>query len=152
MSEPADEAVAERVRANFAGQAFMTTIGARLRSVEAGRVVIEIVPSPALAQQHGYVHAGVVATIADSACGYAALSLMPPESDVLSVEFKLNLLNPAVGEMLTATGTVLRAGGRLSVCQAEVHAVTGSERILVAQMLATMIRRNGTGDSSGGDA
>jgi uncharacterized protein (TIGR00369 family) len=138
---PKDPRFAERVHESFGRQTLMSTIGAELRSVEPGRVEVTLTPGPALAQQHGFVHAGVIATIADTACGYAAFSLMPPGSDVLSVEFKLNLLNPAAGDRLIATGTVIRAGRTLSVCEAEVHAQTGTERFLVAKMLATMIRR-----------
>lgn len=148
MTEPAppDPDFRERVHASFSRQAVMETIGAGLNSVEAGRVVVELTPSAALGQQDGFVHAGIITTIADTACGYAALTLMPPGSEVLSVEFKVNLLRPAVGDRLIATGTVLRAGRTLSVCQGEVHAIGAGGRVLVAQMLSTMIRREAGGE------
>src|SRR5690606_26563321 len=87
-----------------------------------------------------YVHAGVVTSLLDSACGYAALTLMPPESEVLSVEFKTNLLAPARGELLRAEATVLRSGRTLSVCRADAFAYQGGERVIVATMLGTMMR------------
>src|SRR3954462_12484871 len=103
MSDP--DLVA-RVQASFDRQAFMQTVGARLVSVEPGRVIIEWPFSSSLTQQHGFLHAGVVAAVADSACGYAALSLMPPGVAVLSVEFKVNLMKPAAGERFRAVGNV----------------------------------------------
>ena len=105
-----------------------------------GEVAIELVPRPELAQQHGYVHAGAVASIVDSACGYAALTLMPADSEVLSVEFKLNLLAPAAGDLLVARGRVVRAGRTLTVCHGEVVARTGAGERAVAVMQATMMR------------
>lgn len=131
--------VASRVRASFDRQAFMKTVGARLVSVEAGRVVIEWPFSSDLTQQHGFLHAGVVAAVADSACGYAALSLMPKDAAVLSVEFKINLLKPAAGDLFRAVGSVLRAGRTLSVCSAEVQAHRAGEVTTIALMQATMI-------------
>src|SRR5262249_59191989 len=92
-------------------------------------------------QQHGFVHAGGLAAIADSACGYAALTLCDPGYEVLSVEFKLNLLEPARAPWFLATGEVVRSGGTISVCRGEVYGVEGDERELVATMLATMIHR-----------
>jgi uncharacterized protein (TIGR00369 family) len=130
----------QRVRDDFAKQRFMTTLGARLRSVEPGEVVIELEPRPELSQQNGFIHAGVIASIADSACGYAAYTLMPAESDVLSVEFKLNLLSPAVGDRLIASARVVRAGRTITVCQADVYALGDSSERHVATMTGTMIR------------
>jgi uncharacterized protein (TIGR00369 family) len=137
---PVDADFERRVRDNFARQAFMGTLGASLRSVEPGEVVIELAPHPGLTQQHGYVHAGVVTSIVDSACGYAALTLMPAESEVLSVEFKVNLLAPAVGSRLVARGRVVRAGRTLTVCQGNAFAETPEGERHVATMQATMIR------------
>jgi uncharacterized protein (TIGR00369 family) len=121
----------------------MATLGARIVSVAPGEVLIELGWSEALAQQHGVLHAGAVASIADSACGYAALSLMPAGSAVMSVEFKVNLLAPGRGERFLANGRVRRAGRTLSVCQGTVKAVQGSEEREIAIMTATMIRLDG---------
>ncbi|HYP53222.1 MAG TPA: PaaI family thioesterase [Pyrinomonadaceae bacterium] len=128
-----------RVRESFARQSLMETIGARLVSVAPGEVEIALPFRNELTQQHGFLHAGIVTTIADTACGYAALSLMADESDVLSVEFKINLLAPARGERLRALGRVVRAGRTLTVCVGDVFASSGGEEKLVATMLATMM-------------
>jgi len=137
--EPKTERFEERVRESFARQTLMKTIDARLQSVAPGSVVIELPFHDGLTQQHGYLHAGVVTSIADTACGYAALTLMPEEADVLSVEYKINLLSPARGEKFIARASVKRAGRTLTVCEAEVFAVNGDEEKLVAAMLATMM-------------
>ena len=130
------------VRDNLQSQSFMRLIGARAVEVERGRVVLELRYREDLCQQNGFVHAGVITSIADSACGYAALTTMPEGSDVLSVEFKTNLLAPARGDRFRATGTVAKAGRTLTVCQAEVVAVSdGGEDVVVALMQATMITR-----------
>lgn len=118
----------------------MSLIGARLGLVEPGIVEIVLPFRADLTQQHGYLHAGVVTTIADSACGYAAYSLMPKGSEVLSVEFKVNLLRPARGELFVARAEVLKAGRTLSVVRADVFATGGnSEKELVATMQGTMM-------------
>jgi uncharacterized protein (TIGR00369 family) len=135
--EPKDPAFEARVRASFAKQTFMATLGATLARVEPGAVDIALSSQARLAQQHGFLHAGVLATIADSACGYAALSLMAPGFAVLSVEFKINLLAPAAGTAFLATGRVIRAGRTLTVCAGEVRA-DGSDKV-IAVMQATMI-------------
>ena len=121
----------------------MATLGARIVSVAPGEVLIELPWTEELGQQHGVLHAGAVASIADSACGYAALSLMPPGSAVMSVEFKVNLLAPGRGDRFVARGRVRRAGRTLSVCEGTVKAVEGSEEREVAIMTATMIRLEG---------
>ena len=140
---PRDPSFEARVRASFAEQAFMATCGAKMTSVEPGTVTIEFSYRDDLTQQHGFIHAGVVAAVADSACGYAALTLMPAEAAVLSVEFKINLLAPAAGDRFRATARVVRSGRTLTVCAAEVHAVPGDghDDVLVAAMQATMIAR-----------
>jgi uncharacterized protein (TIGR00369 family) len=137
---PRDADYERRIREDFARQAFMVTLGARLASISPGEVTIELAPRPELSQQNGFVHAGAVTSIVDSACGYAAYSLMPADSGVLSVEFKVNLLAPAVGELLVATGRVVRAGRTLTVCQGEVVARASGEERIVAVMQATMMR------------
>jgi uncharacterized protein (TIGR00369 family) len=141
---PADPAFASRVRDSFARQRFMATLGARLLRVEPGEVDIELPFREDLTQQHGYLHAGVVTAIADTACGYAAFTLMPADAAVLSVEFKLNLLAPALGDRLLARGRVLRAGRTLTVCAADVIALAAvDEETLVASMLATIMALRG---------
>jgi uncharacterized protein (TIGR00369 family) len=131
------------VRDNLHRQSFLRLLGAEATLVEPGHVVIEVPFRADLCQQNGVLHAGVVTSVADSACGYAALTLMPPGSDVLSVEFKVNLLAPGRGDLFRADARVVRAGHTLTVCQAEVTAVTGggSDDVVVALMQATMIRR-----------
>ncbi len=135
--DPKFEAV---VRGSFARQQAMRTFGAALVRLEPGVVEIALPYRQELAQQHGFLHGGVVTAVADSACGYAARTLMPPGSEVLSVEFKVNFLAPARGERFLARGTVLRAGRTLSVCRGEVLAYQHDEEQIVALMQATMMR------------
>lgn len=142
---PPDPDFERRVRDSFARQAVMATIGARLLRVAPGETEIDLDIVPGLGQQNGFLHAGIVTTVLDSACGYAAHSLMPAGSDVLSVEFKVNLLAPAAGERLVARARVLRAGRTLSVCQGDAFALRDGVETNVATMLATMIRRTGEG-------
>ena len=125
------------VRASFARQRFMATLGARLTHVAPGEVHIALERREDLTQQHGFVHAGVLGAILDSACGYAALSLMPPGADVLSIEYKLNLLAPARGEHFVARGRVVRAGRTVTACRAE--AFTGEGTTPIATLLASMM-------------
>jgi uncharacterized protein (TIGR00369 family) len=136
---PADPDFEPRVRESFARQRVMMTIGARLGKVAPGAIEIELPFRSDLTQQHGFLHGGIVTTIADSACGYAALSLMPPAAAVLTVEYKVNLLAPARGERFVARGRVLRPGRTLTVCEAEVVALDGGVETPVALMLATMM-------------
>jgi len=130
---------ADEITQSFAKQTIMGLIGAELTRVEPGIVEITLPYRADLAQQHGYLHAGIVTTIADSACGYAAYSLMPSNSEVLSVEFKVNLLRPAKGETFKAVAEVVKAGKTLTVVRADVFGVDGDRRELVATMLGTMI-------------
>ena len=126
-----------RVRTSFARQNVMALIGATLKTVEAGLVEIEISMREDLAQQDGFMHAGIVTTVLDSACGYAAFTLMPSDSSVLSVEFKVNLLAPAVGDRIVARADVKRSGRTLTVCTADAFA----DGKVCATMLATMFCR-----------
>jgi uncharacterized protein (TIGR00369 family) len=137
--EPRDPDFESRVRASFARQRAMETIGARLTRVAAGEVEIELPFREDLTQQHGYLHAGVVTAVVDSACGYAALTLTPPGAEVVSVEFKINLLAPAVGELMTARARVVRAGRNVTVCAGDVFARRPGGEKIVATMLATMM-------------
>src|SRR6266850_2745626 len=137
---PLNPSFARDVADSFARQPIMNLLGARLTLVEPGVVEITLPYRADLTQQHGYLHAGVITTIADSACGYAAFSLMPAGSNVLSVEFKVNLLRPAQGVEFVARAEVLKAGRTLTVVRADVFAIDGGQRELIATMLGTMIR------------
>ncbi len=129
----------ERIRSSFARQGLMSTLGARLGTISLGEVEIAISPNPAISQQHGFVHAGAVTAIADTAAGYAALTLMPAGTGVLSTEFKINLLAPAVGDRIVARGRVVKAGRTLTVAQSEVFAESDGEQKLVALLTGTLI-------------
>jgi uncharacterized protein (TIGR00369 family) len=130
---------AERVRASFARQKVMETLGAQLIRVLPGTVEIELHFREDLTQQHGFLHAGVLTTVVDSACGYAAYSLMPPDASVLTVEYKVNFLSPARGERFRARGAVVKAGQTITVCNGEAYALGAGGEKLVATMTATMI-------------
>lgn len=138
--QPRNPSFAEEIKESFAKQTIMQLIGAELNRVEPGLVEIKLAHRADLAQQHGYLHAGVITTIADSACGYAAYSLMPPDSEVLSVEFKVNLLRPARGKKFLASAEVIKSGKTLTAVRADVFGLDEQgERELVATMLGTMI-------------
>lgn len=129
-----------RVRASFGRQQFMVTLGARLERVLPGEVAVAVSHRADLTQQHGFLHAGAVISVIDSACGYAALTLMEPGAAVLAVEFKVNLLAPASGAEFLAVGRVLRAGRTLTVCSGELR----DERdVLVALVQGTMMTVRG---------
>ena len=132
-----------RVRASFAKQQFMATLGARLVHVSVGEVTIALLFRTELTQQHGLLHAGVVASLVDSACGYAALTVMEPGAAVLSVEFKVNLLAPAEGTNFRAIGRVVRSGRTLVVCAGELHAIKNERDTVVALMQGTMMAVRG---------
>jgi uncharacterized protein (TIGR00369 family) len=137
--KPLDPDYEARVRASFARQKLMSSIKAEMTEIAPGRVVIEMPFDENFTQQNGFVHAGVITAIVDSACGYAAYSLMPADSDVLSVEYKVNFLAPAKGDRFTARGQVVRSGRTITVCEGEVTAVTEKKETVIAVMLATMI-------------
>jgi uncharacterized protein (TIGR00369 family) len=137
--------IEKRVKDSFARQTMMVTIGASITRVEDGEVTIELPFRSDLTQQHGFLHAGVVSMIVDTACGYAALTRMPASAAVLTVEYKVNFLSPAEGEKLIARGRVLKPGRTLMVCLGEVHSKKDGKEKLVATMLATMIAREATG-------
>ena len=129
------------IRDSFGRQAHMSTLGVSIERIAPGECDLRLPYSPAFCQQNGYMHAGALASVADSANGYAAYSLAPPGTDVLAVEFKINLLAPGQGGYFLARGRVLRAGRTLTVCQADVLAMGGAESLLVATMLSTIIVR-----------
>ena len=143
---PDAKAIDARVRDSFARQTIMTTLGAQIAAVRPGEVEVVLPFSDKILQQHEFIHAGVVATIADTACGYAALTVMPAEAAVLTTEFKINLLAPAKGERLRAVGRVVRNGKKLVITLGEVFAEEGGARKQVALITATMMVVNtGTG-------
>jgi uncharacterized protein (TIGR00369 family) len=131
------------VRESFSRQAMMTSLGATLVLVEPGRVHVGLPRSAGFTQQNGFMHAGAIASIADSACGYAAFTLAPADTDVLAVEFKINLLEPARASRFEARARVIRQGKTLSTCFAEVYGLDGGEETLVATMMSTIIIRPG---------
>ena len=140
MHQPRNPSFAEEIKQSFAKQTIMSLIGAELSRVEPGIVEITLPYRADLAQHHGFLHAGIVTTIADSACGYAAYSLMPAKSEVLSVEFKVNLLRPAKGEVFLALAEVIKSGKTLTVARADVFGLDQSgRRELIATMLGTMM-------------
>ncbi len=128
-----------RVRESFGRQKLMSAIGAELTRVGPGEAEITLPYREDLTQQHGFIHAGIVATLGDTACGYAAFSLMPADAAILTVEYKINLMAPAVGERLIARGRVVRPGRTLTVCAGEVIAQHQGKAKTVATMLATMM-------------
>ena len=132
--------VRTRITASFEQQGLMAHLGARLSHVSEGEVRIELPSRPEVTQQHGYFHAGATSAIADTAGGYAALTVFGEEDEVLTVEYKINLRAPALGDHLEAVGTVLRSGRTLTVCRLEVHAVRGDDRTMVAAGQQTLIR------------
>jgi len=143
---PKDSGYAERVRASFGRQTIMALIGARLGRVAPGEVEIELPFRADLCQQHGFFHAGVTSTIADSAGGYAAFTLFPADASVLTVEFKINLLAPADGEALRALGRVVKPGRTLTVTEVEVFAVKDGGEKPCARMSQTLICLQGRPD------
>ncbi|WP_245943979.1 PaaI family thioesterase [Acuticoccus kandeliae] len=148
--EPIDPAVRERVLASFARQGLMRHLGASVVAVAPGMVTIRMPFREELTQQHGYFHAGGTSAIADSAGGYAGLTMFPADSSVLTVEFKINLIAPAEGDHLEAVGRVVKAGRTLTICQLEVFGVKGETRTLVAVGQQTLICLAGRPDRSDG--
>lgn len=144
--EPKDPDYAARVRASFARQAAMATIGAMLTEVEPGRVVIELPWAQALTQQHGFLHAGMVATALDSACGYAGFSLMPLGAAVLTIEYKINLLAPAQGERFRMVGEVIKPGRTVTVAEGRAYSVQPGGERLIATMGCTLMAVVGRDD------
>ncbi len=147
--EPQDPDFERRVRASFARQRVMDTIGATIRHVAPGEVEIELPFRDDLTQQHGFLHAGIVGTILDSACGYAALSLMPPDAGVLTIEYKINLIAPASGSRMIARGHVTKPGRTITVSAGEVYAEQegkeGQEKLIATMQATIMTIRNRPG-------
>ncbi|MDR7150747.1 uncharacterized protein (TIGR00369 family) [Hydrogenophaga palleronii] len=137
--EPRDPDYIERVHASFNRQAAMRTLGATLAAVRPGQVEITLPWAEALTQQHGFLHAGMVSTALDSACGYAGFSLMPVEAAVLTIEFKINLLAPAKGEHFRMVGIVIKPGRTVTVCEGHAYAIDGGKEKLIATMGCTLM-------------
>jgi uncharacterized protein (TIGR00369 family) len=135
--EPQDPHYEQRVRASFERQAAMSTIGAFLGEIEPGRVVVELAYDKALTQQHGFMHAGMIATALDSACGYAASTLMPHDAGVLTIEYKVNLLAPGRGELFRMEGVVVKPGRTITVVEGRAWAIDQGKEKLIATMTAT---------------
>ena len=132
-----------RVRSSFEQQGIMKTIGATLTRVTPGEVHIDLPFSQAVTQQHGYIHAGIITTVVDTACGYSANTLMPAHSEVLTIEYKVNFLAPAKGEKIVGIGKVVRASRSITVCSGEVWAFHNGQEQLVAVMQTTMMTMKG---------
>ena len=141
--EVSDAEYQQRVRDSFARQGLMRHLGAELVVVEPGKVEIRASYRAELTQQHGYFHAGVSGAMADSACGYAAYTLMAKDASVLTVEYKMNLLAPAQGEELIARGRVVRSGKTLKICAADVYVLKCGEEVHCATMLSTVMSLQG---------
>ena len=137
--EPQDPKFEARVRESFARQKVMKIIGASLTRVSPGEVEIELPFLDDLTQQHGFLHAGIVTTIVDTACGYAAMTLMPGDATVLTIEYKVNFVSPATGKRMIARGRVTKPGRTITVCTGDVLATSNGKEKLVATMLATMM-------------
>lgn len=136
---PPDAAWETKIRDSFARQGYMAHLRADLTRLEPGLVEIEVGFRSELTQQHGFFHAGVTASIADTAGGYAGYSLFPPNSSVLTVEFKINLIAPAKGDRLRARGEVIKPGRTLAICDLKVFAIAGERELLCATGLQTLI-------------
>lgn len=132
-----------RIRASFDKQGLMATLGASILRIAPGAVDIVLLPSPSVSQQHGFVHAGAVSAIADSAAGYAALSLMPQSAGVLTTEFKINLIAPAAGDRIVAKGRVVKSGRTLTLAQTEVFSEMAGREKLIALLTATLMTIEG---------
>jgi uncharacterized protein (TIGR00369 family) len=131
-----------KIEKSFADQSVMKTIGASIEVIGAGEIEIEFPYQTSLTQQNGFIHAGIVSTVLDSACGYAAFSLMPEDASVLTIEFKINLLSPAIGDRFRGYGKVKKAGRTISVAEAELYAFSDQGKKLVATMVGTLMAIN----------
>ena len=139
MSHEPDDKMLYRIAGSFNRQSAMTTIGAKLKEVGTGRIVIELPMADHVLQQNSFVHGGVIGMIADSACGYSALTLLGPEKTVLTTEYKIHFLSPAIGDRFEAEGRVVRSGRSISVVQGDVYAYKGDQKKHIAIMLTTLM-------------
>jgi uncharacterized protein (TIGR00369 family) len=146
MFQAQDPGFRERVQASFARQQVMATLGIEIVHLEPGSAHLSMLPNSAYTQQHGFIHAGIITTALDSACGYAAFTLMPSDAAVLTVEFKTNLLAPAKGERFVFRAEVIKPGRTLTICDARAIALEGSKERLVATMTGTLMAITGRQD------
>ena len=146
MVQAQDPNFRDRVRASFARQRVMATLGIEMVHLDAGEVHLAMPPNPDYTQQHGFVHAGIITTALDSACGYAAFTLMPLDAAVLTVEFKTSLLAPAKGDRFLFRARVVKPGRTLTFCEAQALALEGSKEKLVATMTGTLMAITGRQD------
>jgi len=146
MFQTQDPNFSPRVRESFARQRVMTTLGIEMVHLAPGEVHLTMLPDAAFSQQHGFMHAGIITTALDSACGYAAFTLMPADAAVLTVEFKTNLLAPAKGERFLFRAHVIKPGRTLTICEARALALEGSKEKLVATMTGTLMAITGRQD------
>ena len=137
--EPRDPQFEARVKASFARQQTMKTLGIEIADLRAGEIELRMPHTRAYTQQHGFIHAGIIATALDSACGYAAFSLMPADAAVLTVEFKTNLVAPAKGQYFLFRAHVVKPGRTITVCDAHAFAVDAGQEKLVATMTGTLM-------------
>jgi uncharacterized protein (TIGR00369 family) len=137
--KPKDPQYRSRVEASFNQQQVMKTLGVKIESLQPGEIELMMPYGIAYTQQHGFMHAGIIATVLDNACGYAAFSLMPDDVAILTVEFKTNLLAPARGERFLFRGKVVKPDRTITVCEAQAFAVGGGEEKLVATMTGTLM-------------
>ena len=144
--QPQDLHYEERVRASFGRQQAMKTIGASLSKIEPGRVVIELPYCAALTQQHGFMHAGMIATALDSACGYAASTLFPHDAGILTIEYKINLVAPGKGQLFRMEGVVVKPGRTITVVEGRAYAIDEGQEKMIAAMTATEMTITGRGD------
>ncbi len=137
--KPSDDGYEAKVRESFSQQEIMRTVNASILAIRPGEVELEFPYQTSLTQQHGFIHAGILSTVLDSACGYAAFSLMPSGAAVLTIEFKINLLSPAKGELFRAVGTVTKSGRNITVTKGELYAYVDGVQKLVAAMVGTIM-------------
>lgn len=139
MFAPKNANFESRVRTSFASQKIMTTLGGTITSVEPGKVILEMPFNADFTQQHGFLHAGAITTMLDSAAGYAAFSLMAEDAEVLTIELKTSLMSPALGDHFRFEGNVMKAGRTISFCQADAYALSAGREKRIASMTATMM-------------
>ena len=144
--QPLDQDFKKRVRESFSRQGFMDFIGAEITDIRPGYCEIRVPYKRELSQQHGFFHAGVIGTLADNSGGYAAFTLMPSDSSILTVEYKLNLIAPGDGELLIGRGQVIKAGSTLTICRPEVFIIKNGVQTLCATALMTLMALHGKSD------
>ncbi|MEO1065945.1 MAG: PaaI family thioesterase [Pseudomonadota bacterium] len=144
--EPKDENYVERMRQTFEAQSAMAALGVQIEEVKPGFIAFSLLDNPSFRQQHGFLHGGAVATVLDSACGFAAFTLMPADAEVLTVEFKVNFLAPAKGETFRIEGLVIKPGRTITLAEGRAYATENGQQKLIATMTATLMTITGRND------